>query len=244
MATRFRVPIRIAPAWLVEPITMDAPRAEISATTLSQAIARSLTDDIIRGRLPPGQKLDEATLAKRFEVSRTPIRDALRELAVTRLVRYLPHRGFSVIRIGAGELDDMFEAAAEIEALCARLCALRAGATDRVRIGHIHEQGRKFANKRDAVEYARVNEEFHAAIYEGARNKTMKIIALDLRQRLAPFRSRVFYSGDRVQTSCSEHEEIATAILAQDGDRAAESMRRHAAQTALNVIQYFQGLSR
>jgi DNA-binding GntR family transcriptional regulator len=225
---------------------MDMLHAEMSstATTLSQTIARSIADDIVAGRLPPGQKLDEHTLAKRFEVSRTPVRDALRELAVTRLVKYLPHRGFSVVRIDGGELDDMFEAVAEVEALCARLCALRAGSTDRTRIGHIHQQGRRFARKRDAPGYARANEEFHAAIYDGARNTTIKTVALELRQRLAPFRSRVFYSIDRIQSSCAEHDEITSAILAEDGDSAAESMRKHAARSALNVIQHFKGLSR
>jgi DNA-binding GntR family transcriptional regulator len=216
----------------------------MTAAPLSQSIARSLAEDIISGQLSPGRKLDEQSLAQRFEVSRTPIRDALRELAATRLIEYVPRSGFSVAHVDAEKLDDMFEAASEIEALCARLCALRATTTDRTRIDHIHRRGEAAAAKKNAKEYAALNEELHAAIYAGSRNKTIETFALDIRRRLSPFRSRMFYSPGRIQSSVSEHEDIVSAILTHDDDKAAIAMRNHIAHAALNVIKYFQGQSR
>lgn len=207
--------------------------------TLSQSIAQSLAEEIVQGRIAPGTKLDEQSIATRFEVSRSPVRDALRELASTRLVEYLPHRGFSVARVDQSALDDLFEAISEIEALCARLCALRAGSTDRKRIELIHERARAAVANRDTAAYSALNEEFHLAIYAGARNKTIEATAISLRQRLAPFRSRVFFTIDnRMHRSIDEHEEIVKAILAHDDNAAADRMKSHAAHSAMNALQY------
>jgi DNA-binding GntR family transcriptional regulator len=222
-----------------QPATNGA-RTRPSPVTLSHTVVQSLAEDIVTGRLLPGRKLDESTLAQRFKVSRSPVRDALRELAAMGLVKYLPRRGFSVIQINAEELDDLFEAETEIEALCARLCAMQAGTNDRTLIDHIHQRSRLFAKKKDAANYAACNEQLHTAIFEGARNKTIEAVALNLRRQLAPFRVRLFYTPPRIETSWAEHDDIVSAILAHNGDKAAESMQRHLARAALNVIQHFR----
>jgi DNA-binding GntR family transcriptional regulator len=111
-------------------------------------------------------------------------------------------------------------------------------------IDSIHQRSRLFARKRDAVNYAACNEELHAAIYDGARNSTIREVALSLRQQLAPFRARIFYTTERIKTSWAEHDDIVSAILAHDGDKAAESMRQHLARAALNVIHHFRSRSR
>jgi DNA-binding GntR family transcriptional regulator len=213
--------------------------SRMGAPTRSQAIARSLAHRIVEGRFPPGHKLDEHALAARYEVSRTPVRDALLELSNTRLVEYFPRRGFSVAQIEFNEFKDIFEAAGEVEALCGRLCALRAGPVDRARIKQIHEDGQIAAGRNAAKDYATANERLHAAIYAATHNEAIERVALDLRKRLAPFRARVFYSPDRIRTSVFEHGEIVHALIAQDAEKAAESMRSHAARSALNVLKHF-----
>ncbi|MBX3553446.1 MAG: GntR family transcriptional regulator [Pseudolabrys sp.] len=210
----------------------------MTAPTLSQTIIHSIAEDIVSGKLSPGHKLDELGLAKRFSVSRTPIREALRELAATRLIAYVPRNGFTVAPLDAAQLDDLFEAAGEMESLCAGLCAMRARMIDRTEIDRIHKQSMK-ATRDDPKTYAALNEQLHNAIYIGCRNRTIETMALDIRRRLAPFRSRQFYSKDRVRSSMQEHEEIVSAILAFDRDKAAAAMRRHISGAALNVIQYF-----
>jgi DNA-binding GntR family transcriptional regulator len=207
--------------------------------TLSQKIIQAISEDIVSGKLLPGCKLDEMTLAERFNVSRTPIRDALRELAATRLVQYVPRSGFSVAAIDAAMLDELFEAASEIEALCAGLCALRARTLDRTRIDQLHRDGKKVAHANSQA-YAELNEQLHSAIYAACGSKTIEGVAIEIRQRLAPFRSRQFYSNDRRKTSVAEHDEIVAAILAFDRPRAENAMRRHISAASVNVIRYFQ----
>ena len=209
--------------------------------TLSERISQKLGADIVSGRLAPGTKLDEESLAKRFKVSRSPVRDALRHLAATRMVESEPRRGFSVAVIDVAGLRDMFEAVAELEALCARFCALRAGAPERKAIDGIHRQALAAVKFKDLSGYSRLNEAFHRAIFSGARNRNLEALTLELRQRLAPFRSRVFFHLDnRMQTSSEEHDVLAKAIVRGDAEAASEAMRSHAASAAANVMEYFR----
>ncbi|GAA0521133.1 GntR family transcriptional regulator [Pigmentiphaga sp. GD03639] len=208
--------------------------------TLSQTVADQLAEEIVRGRFQPGERLDEQSIATRFNVSRSPVRDALRQLASTRLVEYLPRRGFSVAVMAESDLDGLFEASGEVEALCAKLCALRAAPSDRKRIEFIHQQATDAVARGDSQAYAALNEEFHALIYAGARNKTLQEIALGLRQRLAPFRAQGFFVAEnRLQHSHVEHEALVKALLEHDGEAAAQAMHSHAANSAMNVLQHF-----
>jgi DNA-binding GntR family transcriptional regulator len=208
--------------------------------TISQTISDKLAEEIVLRQFQPGERLDEQSIATRFGVSRSPVRDALRQLASTQLVEYLPRRGFSVATMAAPDLDSLFEASGEIEALCAKLCALRAAPSERKRIEFVHQQAARAVAAGDDKAYAELNEEFHSLIYAGARNRTLQDLASGLRQRLAPFRSRGFFVAEnRLQHSHLEHEALVTAVLAHDGDAAAQAMHSHAANSAMNVLQHF-----
>jgi len=211
-----------------------------SGKTLSQTIADQLAEEIVMRKLPPGARMDEQSLATRFDVSRSPVRDALRQLAVTRLVEYLPRRGFSVAAVKAEDLSGLFEASEEIEALCAKLCALRAGPAERKRLEHIHAQATHAIEQGDAQTYSALNDELHLLVYASSRNKPLEDIALNLRQRLAPFRARGFFvADDRLRSSHAEHDKLVRALLAQDAEGAERAMHDHAANSAMNVLQHF-----
>src|SRR6266513_6458679 len=107
------------------------------ASSLSDKITRAeelrlqLADEIVRGALPPGAGLDETDIARRFNVSRTPVREALRQLVASGLVDARAHRGAVVARPSLERLTGMFEAMAELEAMCAGLAAERMTPSDR-----------------------------------------------------------------------------------------------------------------
>ena len=100
-------------------------------TTIAMSVEQQIADDILSGRLAPGAKLDEQTLAARFEVSRTPVREALRQLLGTGLVESIPRRGAVVTSFGPERLSQLYEAIGELETLCARLAAQRMTAIER-----------------------------------------------------------------------------------------------------------------
>jgi DNA-binding GntR family transcriptional regulator len=210
-------------------------------TTLSQKISERLVQDIVGGALRPGTKLEETALADRFRVSRSPIRDALRQLAATGLLEFQPRRGFSVVSIDVAGLLDLFEAASEVEGLLAKLCAMRVGMAEKRQLLLIHKRSKEAVARRDAKAYAALNEEFHQALYAGARNSTLRAVAMNLRHRLAPFRSQDFFStANRMQSSLAEHERITQAISSADGEAAFEAVREHTANSATNVIEFFE----
>lgn len=208
--------------------------------TLSQTIADQLAEEIILRRIAPGSRLDEQSLATRFGVSRSPVRDALRQLAITHLVQYQPRRGFTAAAVKSSELDELFEASGEIEALCARLCALRAGPSERKRLEHVHAQAKAAVGQGDVKSYSQFNDELHKLIFVGSHNHILQEMAISMRKRLAPFRSQGFFESDnRIERSNAEHEELVSAILAHDADRAAQAMYNHAANSAMNAQHRF-----
>jgi DNA-binding GntR family transcriptional regulator len=108
---------------------------------LPQQVAADLTIEIVSGCIRPGTRRDENSVARRFRVSRTPVRDALRWLAASGLVQFAPRRGCSVMPVERAKVQDAHEAFGEIEALCARLCALCAGLTEREQLSIMNQSG-------------------------------------------------------------------------------------------------------
>ena len=137
----------------------------------------ALEDDIISGRLRPGQRLDEVSLAERFGVSRTPIREALIQLSASGLVDIRPRRGAQVVLLGPRELVESFELMAEIEASCARLAASRMGDAEAEAIAAAHDACRDAVAASDDAAYYPANASFHAAIYAATGNRVLLALA-------------------------------------------------------------------
>jgi DNA-binding GntR family transcriptional regulator len=195
--------------------------------TRADRVREALADDIIAGRAPPGTRLDEASLAKRFAVSRTPVREALRELAATGLARITPHQGAVVVRVSEGRLGEIFEAVAELEATCSRLAALRMSAAERVALEVLHRQCGTLVRSGDAERYHEANAEFHAAVRRGSGNAVLQETVAALRHRFAPLSRAQFRGPGRLARSYAEHEEIVRAILRGDAAEAYRVAHRH-----------------
>lgn len=210
-------------------------------TTISEDISRRLAEDIITGVILPGEKLDEQATADRYGVSRTPIREAFRQLATTGLIQSKPHRGATVIDLDIDQLADMFEALGEIEALCAKWSAQRMTAVERKKLNNIYQESQVALGSKDDTFYSDNNEQFHWAIHAGSHNETLRDLAQDLWRGLAPFRRSVFFKQEnRMSASAAEHNEIVKAIVNSDTTAAWEAMRSHVAQSNLNAISYIQ----
>ena len=138
--------------------------------------------------MPPGAPLDETELARRFQVSRTPVREAIRQLAASGLIESRPHRGSVVARADPGHLIGMFEAMAELEALCAGLAAERMTPAERTALDASHEELRTLIKDGDPQRYHEINEAFHSTIYAGAHNDYLAELTLATRVRVQPFR--------------------------------------------------------
>lgn len=192
---------------------------------MSDRLREQIEEQIATGQLPPGGALDEATLADRFGVSRTPVREALIQLAAEGLIEIRPRRGAVVTSLGPARLLEMFEVMAELEAMCARLAARRMTEAERADLSAAHLACEAARPDPDAYFYA--NERFHAAIYAGSHNGFLGEQAMQLHRRLRPYRRLQLRVRDRIATSYAEHEAIVHAIVAGDAAAAAAALRQH-----------------
>jgi DNA-binding GntR family transcriptional regulator len=217
-------------------------RAE--TTTLAEMIRQKLADDILRGVYPPGARLDENGLAKRFKLSRTPVREALRQLTSAGLVEMRPRRGVIVSLPTDSALAEMFEVMGELEAACTRLAAQRMSPAERVRLELVHRRSYEAVRSNDRESYRTLNFEFHDVIYRGAHNEFLMATTVGIRQRIAPFRRAQFSLQDRLAKSYEEHDAIVGAVMRGDADTASEVMRTHVNVVRAASSDYVHGLER
>lgn len=199
--------------------------------TLTDVIVFALTDDIVAKRLEPGHALDEGRIGQRFGASRTPVREALRQLAASGMVELRPHRTPLVARIDDKRLHDMFDVMAELEALCAARASLMMTPAQRSALERHHDDMGAFMRRGDVGSYRAGNMVFHTLVYEGAHNDYLREMALTTRERLAPYRGAQLEAPERLARSHREHEVILTAILRGDAATAADRAREHLSNT-------------
>lgn len=194
---------------------------------LSEHIRAVLVDEITTGQIAPGAVLDEAQLGERFKASRTPVREALRQLGAAGLVEIRPRRGVVVLPLTRRKLSEMFEVTAEIEAMCARFATNRMTALERYEIIALHEGAAGLVEGGNVDTYDGANARFHDAIYRATHNDFLIEQALQLRVRLLPFRRTQLRQEHRVQASYAEHGLLVRAMTRGDSAEAAVIMREH-----------------
>ena len=195
--------------------------------TLTEKLATAIADGILNGTLQPGVRLDEIGLAQQHGVSRTPVREALRQLTTSGLIDMRPRKGAVVSRATPAEVESLFVAMAEMEATCARLAAMSMTPVERRRLQARHEAMIALAAKGDPEAYSDANVGFHLAIYDGAHNEPIADYTRSLRRRVGPFRRAQFQVEGRLTRSTEEHGAVVRAILGGDAPAAHAAMLHH-----------------
>jgi len=199
----------------------------VTGVTTVDKLANAMAEAILSGEFAPGYRLDEQLLAQRYEVSRTPVREALRQLATTGLIEIRPRRGAIVTRVTPQQLEELFVAMGELEATCARLAAMSMSPTERRRLQALHDRMGSAERQQDAEAFADDNHLLHTMIYAGAHNGVIEELAVALRRRLSPFRRAQFQLEGRPPRSFAEHDEVVSAIIRGDANAAHAAMLHH-----------------
>ena len=190
-----------------------------------------LRDDILRRRLGPGSRLIENDLTQRFDVSRGPIREALRRLAAEGLIEHVPNRGGTVRRLTKTEMHESFEIRIELETLAARLAAQNNDPVARTAFRNAIDPVFDDA-PRDFSLYLAENTAFHEAILTLAGSKSLHELVDRLQLTLLMGQVRDRISEDVINTSVSEHRKIVAAILNHDAESAGAALRAHLERAA------------
>ena len=192
-----------------------------------QKLRDEIENGIVTGVFEPGERLDEVQLAKRFGVSRTPIREALMQLSAIGLVEIRPRRGAVVVDPAPQRVFEMFEVMAEMEGMAGALAARRHTEVDRDALLAAHASCEHSAASQDADAYYYDNEGFHLAIYAASHSSFLEDQCIALHRRLRPYRRLQLRVRNRMKVSLDEHAGIIAAILAGDTENARKRLRDH-----------------
>lgn len=187
----------------------------------------SIEQDIVTGYYAQGDRLDEATLAIRYGVSRTPVREAIIQLDALGLVEIAPHKGAFVTRRSISDLVEMFEVAGELEAMCVRLASRRILPEQLAKLTEAQEACVRAEAEGLPDDYYYANELFHRLIYEASGNAFLAAQASALQRMLKPYRRLQLRTPGRVTRSLTEHATILDGIRNHDAVAAQQAMRAH-----------------
>jgi DNA-binding GntR family transcriptional regulator len=202
-------------------------RSDASPVTSVETIRIELARRIVSGVLAPGAPLDESDVAAEFAVSRTPVREAFRQLSSSGLIEQRAYRKSVVCQPDERDLAGMFAVMGHLEALCAGLSAINMTPMERRALEAVHDEMAGLVRNGATVDYATANEGFHNAIYAGTHNAYLVEITRATRLRVQPFRRAQFSNLGRLAASHAEHTAILAAVLKGDRAAAETAMRLH-----------------
>jgi len=213
-------------------------------TGLGERLRLGIEEDILAGRLVPGDRLEERALAARYNVSRTPVREALLQLSTLGLVSMRPRQPAYIASIELEALIDMIETMSFFEAQLARLAARRMTDAQCDELLRIQQDAQEVVRNGDAGRFNEANWKLHLAIFAGSRNRYLAAQARNLRLRLHPYRCYLVRMTRRIAAAHVEHDDIVQAIVAGDGERAFEAMRAHLAWDSERLADLTSTVSR
>ena len=177
------------------------------------------------GEIGPGERLLEIELAKRFGVSRTPIREAIRKLESEGIIQHLPRVGAVVRHLGQPEIVELYEMRIVLEATAAEMAAQHASSAELATLDALNSDMLDASANPNTV--AQVNRQFHFCIVEAARNQFLTHCYHDLSNALMLLGKTTLDTKQRIDHVYSQHADIITALRKRDGTTAANAMKNH-----------------
>lgn len=202
-------------------------RTKESASSLSDHIFLNIRDDIVANKLMQGQKLTEEGICKEYEVSRTPVREAFKQLESEGLIEMIPNRGAFVVGISESEIEDMYCLRKEYEILAVRWAIARISKSELEDLKEAYEFMEFYTKKRDYDKMLNINTNFHRIIYMAARNKILQRILTEFQTYMKPYRTDSSCSDKDMDRILAEHRDIYQAFLLKDEEKGAHAMAVH-----------------
>ncbi len=202
--------------------------------SLTSKVFRHIRDGIIEGHYKSGDYLVETRLAEELGVSRTPIREALKQLELEDLAESIPNRGVIVKGVSEEDVADIYAIRLLLEGQAGYWAAMRISPSQLDELGEIIELMDLYTRKDNIQNLARLDTQFHEVIYEACKSRTLEHILVSLHQNVQRARETSLMGKERRPKSLEEHREIYEAILARDADRAKICMENHVRGVARN----------
>lgn len=204
-----------------------AGTASLRGSSMHDAVAARLRAMIFERELAPGALVDEKLLVEQWQISRTPLREALKVLVAEGLLELLPRQGCRVIEMHDEDAADLFPVMALLEGRCAAEAARKATPAQQLQLQQLHEQLELAAAAGDIDGYYRTNHQFHSLVQALAANRWLERATSDLRKFLRLLRGRQLKAPGRLQASLAEHRRLIQALTKGDAAAAEREMHDH-----------------
>lgn len=215
--------------------------------SLHEEVATRLRSMVFERQLAPGQWIDELALAREWQISRTPLREALKVLASEGLVTPVPRQGCKVAELSEDDAEALFPVMALLEGRCAFEAARKATDADLRRLRQLHDELETHAAAHNVDGYYRANHVFHSTVQALAGNRWLDRATSDLRRFVRLLRGRQLNWPGRIESSINEHRVLIDAFEQRDPVRAERVMHDHlmaqlSALKALRAHEQSQGV--
>ncbi len=195
--------------------------------SLTSIIFEKIREDILNGMYNPGEKIVEAKLADELGVSRTPVREALKQLELDGLVENIPNRGVIVKGVTAQDIMDIYTIRETIEAIAAKWSVERMTQEDLDSLKEIYELMEFYTFKNDVDKIFELNTKFHELIYSATNSRFLEHVLRDFQLFIKSTRYESLKTEGRMQNTLEEHKEILDAFIERDQDKAVKKIIDH-----------------
>ena len=202
--------------------------------SLRGRVFHKIRDDILNGKYKEHDELREAAIGEELGVSRTPVREAFRQLELEGLIHIVPNKGAYVTGITSKDVRDIYMIRAQLEGLCAKW------ATEQAQMQEMEENvylAEFHAAKGHTEQIASLDNRFHEIMYEACASKMLEHSLKDFHQYVYRIRKQTLAQGARSSASNDEHRKIMEAIKEKDGERACELAKIHMLNAYDNICK-------
>ena len=206
---------------------MTAQIITIPRAALHEQVAYRLRELLVEGAIAPGAKLNERELSERLNVSRTPLREAIKMLAAEGLVELLPNRGAVAVSLSEQDVRDTFEVMAGLEGMSGELAAQRITDAELTEIKALHFEMLAAHARRDLSLYYRLNAQIHKAINLAANNPVLQATYTQVNARLQALRFQSNQDEVKWALAVKEHGQMIDALSAHDGVLLRSILQQH-----------------
>lgn len=203
--------------------------------TLREKILETIRDAILKGSMKPGERVSEPDLADRFGISRTPIREAFRQLESEGYLQVVPRKGAVVASLSERDIEEFYAIKIILEGFAARIAAEKLSDKDIERLEAINERLEAIVKEGDVKKFFRVHNEFHEVFIKAAGNEKLYDMINQLVMKFSRLRLASLSQPGRMEISVEEHRNMIEAFRNHDGKKA-DSLVRHAATIGADVL--------
>ncbi|MDD3279363.1 MAG: GntR family transcriptional regulator [Lachnospiraceae bacterium] len=207
-------------------------------SSLRSKVYQDIRDDILCGNYEQGEELAELVLGDHYGVSRTPVREALRQLALEGLVELIPNKGAYAKGISAKDVEDIYLIRSRLEGLCARWAAEKITPDELSRMEETICLSEFHAGREEYEHVYEQDSHFHELMYEASHSRMLSALLSQYHQYVQKVRKLSIQNHKRSTMSSAEHKKILDAIQSHNGDAAEELATQHVLNTMENLAQY------